>query len=131
MSFYMPTVNLTKLLKTERINMRPLLDCKGRLFECPPFNTPRVSKILHHVILKELYNDQRWTVPVHWAWGMPHISDLYTSDLSEEMEYSTRKARRFIRKGVFESPQPYQVDFQVYRVTRPDGTTFDMESKHK
>lgn len=132
MPFTMPSFDLSVVNPEEAALMKPLLDVKGFLLTCPRYDCPRASKILHNAILKKLYRDERWTVPLSWAWGMPHILGAWIDGVPKvEMDAALTMVESFIDHLAFGTPQPYQVEFQVYRVTRPDGTTFDMVSKHK
>lgn len=132
MPFIMPSVDLDKALPFDRELLGSLVNTKGFLVTCPHVLSSRTSKVLHNAILKLLYRDQRWSVPLEYNWGMPHIVGAFFDGIPEhEMRAAMRLAANFIKRDVFGTPQPYQIEFQLYRITRPDGSTFDMWGKHK
>lgn len=123
MSFHMPKICIERAEPEARRWLSALIDKNGRLVTCPKIDTDDSSKILHSVILRELYHDPRWSVPVWWAWGMPHSQAKVSNEL---MVLFTMSVRAMIANGVFGDPQPVCIGYKIYVVTRPDGSTFEM-----
>lgn len=123
MSFHMPEIYIKDVSYSVAIMLAKISDHKGRLKLCPPHHADDWLKFFHNVILRELYKDPRWTVPVWHAWGMPHT-------LSEEFESAqkilTPLVSRLINSEVFRDPQPVYIGNKTYHVTNQDGSTFRM-----
>ena len=123
MTIYMPSVDLTRMGDEQKEIMASLLD-KDRLTTCPRYSCALKAKMVHHYLLKLLYCDPRWTVPVHWAWGMPHIVEKVAKEQWQEAE---NIAKGIADTACFGSPQPVCVAHKLYRVDKEDGTFFIMK----
>ena len=123
MTAYMPTVEMDKLNNEQREIMLSLTE-NGRLVPCPSYDCNLQSKLVHNELLRLLYRDSRWTVPLHWAWYMPHICEPLSKD---DWIEATVMAESIIASDCFGSPQPVCIGHKLYRVYREDGSTFEME----
>lgn len=124
MSFHMPTVDISDVSYNVAGMLSEITDINWRLLPCPKSNTHDWLKFFHNVILRELYRDRRWSVPIHCAWRMPHTLD---SRFEEAQKILTPIVRRMIEKNVFRDPQPVCIGDKTYLVTRPDGSSFEMK----
>lgn len=123
MSFHMPEVDFDKLPEKYQEVMKGLVE-KNRLMEMPRWDCSIRAKLVHHFLLKLLYRDTRWMVPLHHAWNMPHLVKPPGEDMLKIFEF---EADEIYHSDCFGSPQPvYQGDKQ-YLVTREDGSTFIMK----
>ena len=124
MTIFMPTVDATVLNDEQREAILPLVE-GGRLVTCPRYDASKESKVLHNQLLRLLYRDPRWTVPLHWAWGMPH---LIQSPSDEEWFLAESLAKSLIASRCFGDPQPVCIGHRLYRVYRENGSTFEMRT---
>lgn len=116
MSFYMPTVNLEKVPEKSKKIMESLV-VQNRLVTMPRFDADDHTKIIHNHLLKMLYCDKRWMVPIDSAWQMPHLTKSY--DYYERCQYEL-EAEQVYFSGCFGSPQPVYFE-DKYIVTKEDG----------
>ena len=123
MTTHMPTVDLSKLNSEQKEVLTPLLE-GGRLVTCPRYNCGVECKLVHNELLRLVYRDARWSVPLHWAWYMPHICEKLTD---EDWSRATSMAKSIIASDCFGSPQPVCIGHKLYRVYRKDGSTFEMK----
>lgn len=123
MSFYMPEIDFDKLPEKYQEVMKGLVE-KNRLVEMPKWDRSDHTKLVHHFLLKLLYRDTRWTVPLHYAWYMPHLVKPPDEDMLKIVEI---EADEIYRSDCFGSPQPVYLGDKQYLVTREDGTTFIMK----
>lgn len=122
MTFHMPTVTLPHRYKYDVI-MDKLIDNNNKLLVCPRYDSYALAKLVHNELLKLLYRDRRWSVPLHHAWGMPHI----TISLDEKIKYLAKSfANHYIYRNVFTDPQPVEICDKTWLITREDGSTFKM-----
>lgn len=123
MTFHMPTVDFDKLPDKHQETMRSLVK-KNRLVEMPSWDCSIHAKLVHHFLLKFLYRDTRWMVPLHHAWYMPHLIKPPSEDMQRSAEI---EADEIYRSECFGSPQPVYMGDKQYLVTREDGSTFIMK----
>jgi hypothetical protein len=119
----MPTVDFDKIPEKHQEVMRSLVE-HDRLVVMPKAGCDAHAKMVHHFLLKMLYRDTRWTVPLHHAWYMPHLVKLPDSDTLKIIEI---EADEIVDSDCFGSPQPVYLGDKQYLVTREDGTTFIMK----
>lgn len=117
----MPKVCISDVNNDVASMLAEITDSHWRLLTCPLIGTHDWLKFFHNIILRELYHDPRWTVPVHWAWQMPHT---LASRFEDAQKILTPLVRRLISKNVFRDPQPVYIGDKTYIVTRPDGSTY-------
>lgn len=124
MTFHMPKVYIADVSYNVACMLAEITDTNWKLLTCPKVGTHDWLKFFHNIILRELYRDPRWTVPVHWAWRMPHT---LAPRFEEARKILTPLVRRMIEKNVFRDPQPVYIGNKTYVVTNPDGSTFEMK----
>lgn len=120
MSFYMPTVNLDKVPEKSKKIMERLVE-QNRLVTMPRFDVDDNTKIIHNHLLKMLYSDKRWMVPIDSAWQMPHLTKSYGY---EKMCQYELEAEQIYFSGCFGSPRPVYLEDKQYIVTKEDGKLF-------
>jgi hypothetical protein len=135
MPYIMPTVNITNLQSFDQKLLVGLIDHHSCLVTCPPNNSTRTQKVIHHVILRSLYKDSRWITPLPGAWYTPHIEGLHTGYTipDHELRAAVRIVAHLHYMGCFGAgiPQLIDKDKGVYEITQKDGSTFQLMSKHK
>lgn len=119
----MPTVDFDAVPLEHQSAMRELV-FRTRLVEMPKYDLSDNVKLIHHFLLKFLYADRRWMVPLHHAWYMPHPVKTPSEDMLRDAEIA---ADDIYRSNCFGSPQPVYMGDKQYLVTREDGSTFVMK----
>lgn len=123
MSFHMPSVDVSKIPEKHLGVMECLVE-HGKLVVMPRHDCSAHVKMVHNFLLKMLYRDTRWSVPLHHAWYMPHLVKLPDSDTLARFE---AEADEIVHSGCFGSPQPVYLGDKQYIVTKEDGSTFIMK----
>lgn len=122
MSYHMPSVNLTRLSKFHRSIVEPLVDHRGKLVTCPPIRCGDTTKLIHNHLLKLLRRCPGWSVPLPYAWQMPHICRKI-DDL--EMALSVRVALEVFDSGCLTGrQQPIIVEDKVYLCRNGEDDAF-------
>lgn len=123
MSFYMPTVDFSTLIGKQSTTMSNLVEHE-RLVVMPKWDRNDYTKLVHHFLLKFLYRDCRWNVPVHHAWNMPHLNIKPSKDILKNSEY---EAEDIYDSGCFGNPHPVYLGDKQYLITQKDNSTFIMK----
>lgn len=118
----MPKIYIEDVSHDEAEMLAEITDTNWRLLTCPLYNTDPWLKFFHNIILRELYHDPRWCVPVWWAWRMPHTLDKRFEAAKVEL---TPIVKEMISKNVFRDPQPVYIGNKTYLIMKPDNSTFE------
>ena len=124
MSFHMPKVYIKDVSYNVACMLAEITNNDWKLLTCPLQGTHDWLKFFHNVILRELYHDPRWTVPLWWAWRMPHT---LAPRFEQAQAILTPIVRQMIEKNVFRDPQPVYTGNKTYIVTRPDGSAYEFK----
>lgn len=124
MPFHMPVVSIQNVSHNVACIFSEITDQNWRLVTCPRYSVHDWVKLFHNTILRELYSDHRWSVPVWWAWGMPHT---VVANVEEAQQILSPVVKQMIKKGVFKDPQPVHKGNKIYLITNPDETTYEFK----
>ena len=118
--FYMPTINFDRVPVRAMSVMTELTE-NSKLITMPKWDCSFESKMIHNRLLKILFRDKRWTVPVHYSWGMPHLFKVPTFS---EMDLADSIALEIFHSGCLVDHQPIQIDDKTYLCKDHKGVAF-------
>lgn len=121
MSFHMPKVCIKDVEFDAAMMLPDLVDINWRLVTCPDHRVSDITKIFHNTILRELYRDLRWTVPVWYAWQMPHTVLPYEKLRNQFIPL----VKQMLDVNAFKDPQPVCIGHKTYQVFREDGSFYE------
>lgn len=120
MTFRMPDVDLTKLCPFYQDILSPIVE-NGKLVSCPSIFCGDTIKVIHSRLLKMLYRDKMWTVPVHDTWYMPHVLQKFSG---LQISLFDKIVREMVSAGCFVGrPKDHSLNAAQY-MTNLGGESF-------